>query len=270
MKLPLATNYSAIRASIAALAILATPNLCASPALAETSREARQDIDYRSLYAVVGTMYQIDPGLLKAIARVESAGDPNAISRAGAIGLMQLEPPTAAEFGVEDLFDPVQNTLGAARYIDYLRRHQRSAALGALPAILAAYNAGEKGAGNRGVDSAPAETRRYVRDVLLHYLLDDHPFIDAARRRSGPDSGLAARPRRESSASSTKVRSSDIEARRVQTVASSKKPADAVEVPASATARTIAKPARDREILDTLSQIGERRKLALERQENPR
>jgi hypothetical protein len=241
MKLPLATNYSAIRASIVALAILATPSLCATPALAEPSREARQDIDYHSLYAVVGTMYKIDPGLLKAIARVESAGDPNAISRAGAVGLMQLEPPTAAEFGVEDLFDPVQNTLGAARYIDYLRRHQRSAALGVLPAILAAYNAGEKGAGDRGVDSAPAETRRYVRDVLIHYLLDS----DSARQ--WPRGG---------------------DARPVQSSALAKKPPVAAGTSRPAIAHRSAKPAPDRDVLEQLSQIGERRKLALERQEN--
>jgi Transglycosylase SLT domain len=241
MKLPLANNCCAIRASIVALAIVATQSLFATPASAQAGREALQDIDYQSLFAVVGTMYQIDPGLLKAIARVESAGDPNAISRAGAVGLMQLEPPTAAEFGVEDLFDPVQNTLGAARYIDYLRRHQRSVALGALPAILAAYNAGEKGAGDRGVDSAPAETRRYVRDVLIHYLLDTP---------------------------STKASPRGIEARRVRAIAISTKPrwVDAVSRPVIA--RPSAKRARDREILDTLSQIGEQRKIALERQEN--
>ena len=131
-------------------------------------------------------------------------------------------------------------------------------------------------AGNRGVDSAPAETRRYVRDVLIHYLLDDDPFIDAPRLRSAPDSGLAALARRESSASSTKARPSSIDSRPADAVAISKKPALAVAVPRAiavpppAIVRPITKPAPDREILDTLSQIGERRKLALERQENQR
>ncbi|MDO8432788.1 MAG: lytic transglycosylase domain-containing protein [Candidatus Binatus sp.] len=204
------------------------------------SYQARQDIDYQSLFAVVGTMYSIDPHLLNAIARVESAGNPNAISSAGAIGLMQLEPPTAADFGVYDLFDPVQNTLGAARYIDYLRRHQQTAALSALPAILAAYNAGEKGAGNRGVDSAPAETRRYVRDVLMHYLLDGtpSPAWPVVERVSNPP----ATPK-------------------------TPKPEAAAAIPRGAR-QTTTRRVSDREILDQLSSIGERRKLALERQEN--
>jgi hypothetical protein len=80
------------------LAIAAMMTLALGASAQPTRLQPNQQLDYRSLFAVVGTMYNIDPQLLSAIARVESAGNPNAISSAGAVGLMQLEPPTAAEF----------------------------------------------------------------------------------------------------------------------------------------------------------------------------
>ena len=130
-------------------------------------------IDESALFAAVAGIYRIDPALLRAIARVESGGDPAAVSRAGAEGLMQLMPATARRFGVRDPFDPVENLLGAARYISYLAR--RTGAAGArhhLPAILAAYNAGEGAVPEDAVPASIPETRGYVRKVLIDYILD--------------------------------------------------------------------------------------------------
>ena len=105
---------------------------------------------------------QVSPALVLAVISVESAGRVDAVSSAGAQGLMQLIPATADRFGVADAKDPVQNIAGGVAYLDWLMRE-----FGGDPLmVLAAYNAGEnsvKGAG--GVPNF-AETRDYVPKVL--------------------------------------------------------------------------------------------------------
>lgn len=135
-------------------------------------------IDVRAAFVAVGAMYGIDPGLLEAIAEVESRGAAQAVSPAGAMGLMQLMPATAARFGVEDPFDPVESALGAARFIDALRC---DSATGDLSEILAAYNAGEEAVARFGGIPPYPETRDYVRRVLWLYLLGAPPWISAGR-----------------------------------------------------------------------------------------
>jgi soluble lytic murein transglycosylase-like protein len=102
------------------------------------------------------------PQLVSAMIEVESHGDPAAVSRAGAQGLMQLMPDTAATYGVLNAFDPYENVSGGCRYMhDLLRRYHNNVSL-----ALAAYNAGPgavDGAG--GVPSFP-ETRAYVTRVV--------------------------------------------------------------------------------------------------------
>lgn len=124
-------------------------------------------------YQVVAALYGLDPSLLRAIASVESSGNAFAVSPKGAAGLMQLTPETAREFEVRDRFDPIDNLLGAARFLVWLQqwaREQRG--FGAyLPEILAAYNAGPQAVSRyKGIPPYP-ETRHYVRLVLLAYLL---------------------------------------------------------------------------------------------------
>lgn len=130
------------------------------------------EVNHRVLFAIVGWMYDIDPGLLEAIATVESGGRSSAISPKGAQGLMQLMPGTALRFDVRDPYDPIDNALGAARFISFLRVRQ-AADIGAadLPALIAAYNAGEGSVRKyRGIPPY-AETRDYVRKVLWLYLM---------------------------------------------------------------------------------------------------
>jgi soluble lytic murein transglycosylase-like protein len=103
-----------------------------------------------------------DPALVKAIVANESGFEPAATSSAGAQGLMQLMPATAAELGVRDAYDPAQNIAGGTRYLGQLL--QRFG--GDVPAAVAAYNAGPE-AIERG--EIPAETQRYVRSVLDSY-----------------------------------------------------------------------------------------------------
>ena len=96
--------------------------------------------------------------LVTAMIQVESHGDPSAVSRAGAQGLMQLMPGTAATYGVFNAFDPYENVSGGCRYMhDLLARYHNNVSL-----ALAAYNAGPGNVdASRGVPNY-AETRAYV------------------------------------------------------------------------------------------------------------
>jgi hypothetical protein len=159
-------------ACIALLIVL----LPAASALAQNSRQTAR-LDMRRVYQVVGQLYGLDPDLLAAIARVESGNDPQAVSPKGAQGLMQLMPATAQRFSVSDPFDPIDNVLGAARFLAALRTEGDVAAPFAvnLPDLLAAYNAGPAAVSKyQGVPPFP-ETREYVRRVLWAYLLGALP-----------------------------------------------------------------------------------------------
>ena len=109
--------------------------------------------------------YQLDPALVHAVITAESAYDPEAISKAGAVGLMQLMPGTARRYGVQDRRDPVDNLRGGVRYLHYLLNRFKT-----LPLALAAYNAGEHAVVKYGHQIPPyPETQAYVRKVLNYY-----------------------------------------------------------------------------------------------------
>jgi hypothetical protein len=112
------------------------------------------------LKATIGT--EVSPALVLAVIGIESAGRTDAVSSAGAVGLMQLIPATAERFGVADSADPVQNIRGGVAYLDWLMREFDRDPL----MVLAAYNAGEGAVrANAGVPPY-AETRDYVPKVL--------------------------------------------------------------------------------------------------------
>ncbi|WP_103332669.1 lytic transglycosylase domain-containing protein [Pseudotabrizicola formosa] len=112
------------------------------------------------LSATIGT--EVSPALVLAVIGVESAGRADAVSSAGAQGLMQLIPATATRFGVADSTDPAQNIKGGVAYLDWLLKEFNRDPL----MVLAAYNAGEGAV--RANDGVPpyAETRDYVPKVL--------------------------------------------------------------------------------------------------------
>ena len=117
-------------------------------------------------------LYRLPESFLRAVIKVESNYNPQVVSHAGACGLMQLMPTTAARMGVTDIFDPRQNILGGARYLRILANHFN----GDLVLTIAAYNAGE-GAVLRYRGIPPyEETQRYVRRVLSFY----YGFLEAA------------------------------------------------------------------------------------------
>jgi cell wall-associated NlpC family hydrolase len=118
---------------------------------------------FASLFESAGARYGVEPSLLAAVATQESAFNPRAVSHAGAQGLMQLMPATAAGLGVTNSFDPAQAVDGAARLLRDLLRE-----FGRVDHALAAYNAGP-GAVHRYNGVPPyAETQKYVPAVLAH------------------------------------------------------------------------------------------------------
>lgn len=102
--------------------------------------------------------------LIDAVIRTESGYRPNAVSRVGAQGLMQLMPATARDMGVYDAFDPGQNIMGGARYLR--KMYDR---FGSLRLAVAAYNAGPAAVAKHGGIPPFKETRRYVQAVLSRY-----------------------------------------------------------------------------------------------------
>jgi soluble lytic murein transglycosylase-like protein len=105
--------------------------------------------------------FGVEEAIVRAIIHAESAYRPNAVSRAGARGLMQLIPATATRFGVVDAFDPAQNISGGVKYLAFLLKRYNSN----LTLAAAAYNAGEGAVDRNGGVPPYAETQRYVQRV---------------------------------------------------------------------------------------------------------
>ncbi|MFT7389289.1 MAG: soluble lytic murein transglycosylase-like protein [Candidatus Endobugula sp.] len=121
---------------------------------------------YANTVTKMAERHNISEHLIHAIISIESAYNPQAISTAGAQGLMQLMPATAKRFGVSDAFDPVDNIRGGTTYFkDLLRMFN-----GDLQLSLAAYNAGENAVKRYNNRIPPfKETQEYVKKVIKRY-----------------------------------------------------------------------------------------------------
>jgi soluble lytic murein transglycosylase-like protein len=121
---------------------------------------------YDSIIEAAAAGAAVESNLLRAVIVVESGFNSRAVSKRGAVGLMQLMPATAARFGISNPYDPRQNVHAGARYLKFLMdRFGNDVQL-----ALAAYNAGEEAVDRNGGQIPPfSETRAYVPKVLKIY-----------------------------------------------------------------------------------------------------
>lgn len=109
----------------------------------------------------IAVQHSLPPQLLHSVIKVESNYNPMAVSNKGALGLMQLIPATARRFGVANVFNPVENIQGGAKYLRYLLDLYQ----GDYPLALAAYNAGEGAVAKYGGVPPYRETQTYLQLV---------------------------------------------------------------------------------------------------------
>jgi soluble lytic murein transglycosylase-like protein len=162
---PPSATTTAPPATAAPATTFASQLAAASAATAPTTVPASvagDSTQYDALIQSAAVRNGVDPALLKALIRAESNFDPNAGSPAGAQGLTQLMPGTAAGLGVTDVHDPAQAIEGGAKYL----RSQLDAFAGDETKALAAYNAGPGAVTRYGGVPPYAETQQYVQRVL--------------------------------------------------------------------------------------------------------
>ena len=129
------------------------------PTLREDKTVGRTDIE--RMIDQIAEQVSLAPELIRSVVAAESDFQPQAVSPAGAQGLMQLMPETAQDLGVEDCFDPQQNLLAGSRYLKQLFDKYD----GDLDKTLAAYNWGQGNVDRMGLEQMPEETRNYLAKV---------------------------------------------------------------------------------------------------------
>jgi soluble lytic murein transglycosylase-like protein len=159
---PAPTAFASQLASATATTAAAPAATTASAGLMSVgASELPADVPFGAEITAAAKKHGIDPALLAGLVKQESGFNPNAGSPAGARGLTQLMPGTAAGLGVSNVLDPVQNLDGGAKYL----RQQLDAFGGDVTRALAAYNAGPGAVERYGGVPPYAETQNYVRIV---------------------------------------------------------------------------------------------------------
>jgi soluble lytic murein transglycosylase-like protein len=150
----------------------------AAPAAARSTSQIVED---------AATAHGVDSDFIRSVIRQESDGNAHAVSRAGARGLMQLMPQTAAQLGVADSFSPEQNVHGGTRYLRELLERYHGDAIKAL----AAYNAGPEAVDRYHGVPPYRETRLYVMRVVRDY---NKSKEQQEAKPQDPDAGRATAP----------------------------------------------------------------------------
>jgi soluble lytic murein transglycosylase-like protein len=161
------THFSNVPSDARFKLLIAAPS---TPAAIVAPRKAvdwlARSAKYDQAIAGAAKANTIQASLVRAVIVVESGFNPRAVSKRGAVGLMQLQPATARRYGVKDIYDPEQNIRAGSRYLsDLLTRFDSN-----LELALAAYNAGEEAVERYGRRIPPyAETLNYVPNVMRVY-----------------------------------------------------------------------------------------------------
>lgn len=175
MKIQSVTNENGLITTTIDTGMSANENSDFSSAFNE---ELNTTASLEKIFQKAADKYGVDVELLKAMAKAESDFDPDATSKSGAMGIMQLMPGTAKSLGVTDAYDPVQNIMGGAKYIaDLLDKYDNNVAY-----ALAAYNAGSGNVDKYNGIPPFEETQRYVVRIL-GYLNNGGVEIPADRNR---------------------------------------------------------------------------------------
>jgi soluble lytic murein transglycosylase-like protein len=155
------TAFASQLASATAATAPATATTASAGLMGVGASELPADVPFGAEITAAAKKHGIDPALLAGLVKQESGFNPTAGSPAGARGLTQLMPGTAAGLGVTDVLDPIQSLDGGAKYL----RQQLDAFGGDLTRALAAYNAGPGAVQRYGGVPPYAETQNYVRIV---------------------------------------------------------------------------------------------------------
>ncbi len=134
-------------------------------AVSDANPVAANSSDIIKMIQLAAKNHGVDPKLAQAVARAESDYSPNAVSSAGAVGVMQLMPETAQSLGVSNIRDPRENIDGGVQYLKQLLTTFQ----GDVSEAVAAYNAGPQAVKNYQGVPPYAETQTYVAKVLSYY-----------------------------------------------------------------------------------------------------
>jgi soluble lytic murein transglycosylase-like protein len=150
--------------------LMSLTNVPTNERVAAVGRKARYhsgvaDLELEQAVNRAAQQHHVQPALLLAVMKAESSFNPIAVSRAGAVGLMQLIPETAIRHGVRNLYDANDNISGGAKHLRYLLNRFH----GNTRLALAAYNAGERKVDRYGQIPPYKETQDYVKKVLVYY-----------------------------------------------------------------------------------------------------
>ncbi len=133
---------------------------------------------YRSKIKQLAAKYQVKEKLIIAVIRAESGFQPHAVSRKGAVGLMQLMKSTAIKYGVRNRYDAHQNMEGGVRHLKFLQKKYQYD----LSLVLAAYNAGEDAVKKYNGIPPYRETKTYIKRVMSYMGLNSSGYLGNARK----------------------------------------------------------------------------------------